>query len=206
MAITPNTVLRLVKVPLQIDNKNQLTFENLQKQTQYFLSLEHIEIDEISYQRKDNTIFFPQHIDSILNYNYVMYQNSNYTNKWFYAFITNMNYISDFNTAINITTDVFQTYQFEFTFKQSFIEREMIDVEKDTPGSNLLPEGLETGEFKVGGTAKFDELEPVNIIAYSGSNYPRFRRCSNFSTNARWIHSKRNSFKCCIFYSRKLFL
>ena len=33
--------------------------------------------------------------------------------------------------------------------------------------------GLETGEFKVGGTAEFDELEPINIIAYSGSNYPR---------------------------------
>lgn len=40
-------------------------------------------------------------------------------------------------------------------------------------GNNLLPEGLETGEFKVGGTAEFDELEPINIIAYSGSNYPR---------------------------------
>ena len=28
MAITPNTVLRLIKVPLEIDNKNQLTFQN----------------------------------------------------------------------------------------------------------------------------------------------------------------------------------
>ena len=26
---------------------------------------------------------------------------------------------------------------------------------------------------KVSGTAEFDELEPINIIAYSGSNYPR---------------------------------
>lgn len=173
MAITPQTVLRLIKVPLEIDNKNQLTFENEQKQRQYFLSLPHLEITEITYQRKDNVIYFPKHIDSILNYNYVMYQNSNYGNKWFYAFITNMSYITDFNTAINISTDVFQTWQFDFSFKQSFIEREMINVNKDVPGSNLLPEGLETGEFKVDGTAEFDELEPINIIAYSGSNYPR---------------------------------
>ena len=40
------------------------------------------------------------------------------------------------------------------------------------PGSNLLPEGLETGEFKVGGTAEFDELETVNVVAYSGSKIP----------------------------------
>ena len=161
MAITPNTVLRLIKVPLEIDNKNQLTFQNELAQRQYFLSLPHLEITEISYQRKDNVIYFPEHIDSILNYNYVMYQNTNYGNKWFYAFIT------------NISTDVFQTWQFDFSFKQSFIEREMINVNEDIPGSNLLPEGLETGEFKVGGTAEFDELEPINIIAYSGSNYPR---------------------------------
>lgn len=39
-------------------------------------------------------------------------------------------------------------------------------------GANLLPEGLETGEFKIGGTAEFDELEIVPIIAYSGDTIP----------------------------------
>ena len=135
MAITPQTVLRLVKVPLEIDNKNQLTFENEQKQREYFLSLPHLEITEISYQRKDNVIYFPQHIDNLLEYNYVMYLNENYTNKWFYAFITNMEYITDYNTKISITTDVFQTWQFQFQFKESFIEREMINVGEDVPRS-----------------------------------------------------------------------
>lgn len=60
MAITPNTCLRLLKVPLEIDNKNQLTFANEQAQRQYFLSLPYVEIDEISYQRKDSVIFFPR--------------------------------------------------------------------------------------------------------------------------------------------------
>lgn len=168
MAITPQTVLRLVKVPLEIDNKNQLTFENEQKQREYFLSLPHKEIREISYQRKNNVIMFPEHIDNLLEYNYVMYLNENYTNKWFYAFITNMEYETDHNTIISISTDVFQTWQFQFQFKESFIEREMINVNEDIPGANLLPEGLETGEFKIGGTAEFDDLEPINIVAYSG--------------------------------------
>lgn len=138
MAITPQTVLRLVKVPLEIDNKNQLTFENEQKQREYFLSLPHKEIQEISYQRKDNVIMFPEHIDNLLEYNYVMYLNENYTNKWFYAFITNMEYITDYNTKISITTDVFQTWQFKINFKESFIEREMINVTDDIPRSKLI--------------------------------------------------------------------
>ena len=171
MAITPQTKLRLLKVTIGIDNKNQLTFANEQAQRNYFLSLPYIEIDDISYIRKDSVIMFPAHIDNILEYNYVMYLNENYTNKWFYAFITNMQYENDFNTRILITTDVFQTWQFDITFKESFIEREMIAVAEDVPGANLIPEGLETGEFKVGGVADFDELIPVAIVAYSRNPY-----------------------------------
>lgn len=175
MAVTPNTILRLLKVPIEIDNKNQITFANEQAQRQYFLSLPHIEIDEISYQRKDNIIYFPDHIDNIINYNYVMYKNENYTNKWFYAFITGMEYENDYNTKISITTDVFQTWQFNLTFKQSFIEREMLSVQDDVPGANLIPEGLETGEFKIDNTSELEDLEPITVIAYSGEkiSHPR---------------------------------
>lgn len=172
MAVTPKTNIRLLKLPLLIDNKNQLTFSNATAQFNYFNSLEKLEIDNCSYQRKDDFIRFPAHIDEILEYNYCMYQNENYSDKWFYAFITNMRYSSNNMTEIYIKTDVWQTWQFDLIFKQSFIEREMIDVSVDYPGSNLLPEGLETGEFKVQGTAEFDELEPYFLIAYSGEKIP----------------------------------
>ena len=33
-------------------------------------------------------------------------------------------------------------------------------------GANLIPENIETGEYKVGGTAEIDDLEPVYIVAY----------------------------------------
>ena len=35
-------------------------------------------------------------------------------------------------------------------------------------GNNLLPEGFETGEFKVDSSAEIDDLECCYIIAYSG--------------------------------------
>lgn len=38
-------------------------------------------------------------------------------------------------------------------------------------GANLLPEGLELGEMKIGGTADIEDLEPAYIIAYTGNKY-----------------------------------
>lgn len=62
-----------------------------------------------------------------------MYKNSNYSNKWFYAYITRMEYENDGMTNIYITTDVFQTWQFDLNFKESFIEREMLAKADDVP-------------------------------------------------------------------------
>lgn len=137
MAITPQTNIKILKVPLEISNKNQLTFANSTAQFNYFNSLPKIEIDECYYQRKDNVLMFPAHIDSIMEYNYCMYQNSNYSNKWFYAFITNMEYENNGTTRVTLKTDVFQTWQFDLNWKQSFIEREMLAVSDDVPRSKF---------------------------------------------------------------------
>ena len=137
MAISPQTDIRLVKSPLTLNNKHQLTFANLKTQESYFLSLPYTEDINASYQRKDNVIRFNRHIDSIINYNYCMYKNDNYSNKWFYAFITGMRYINNNLTEISIITDVFQTWQFDLIYKQSFIEREIVPVADDIPRKQL---------------------------------------------------------------------
>ena len=46
-----------------------------------------------------------------------------------------MRYINDGMTEIAIQTDAFQTWQFDITFKQSFVEREMLSVSDDIPRS-----------------------------------------------------------------------
>lgn len=166
MLIAPNTNIYLLKCPLELDNKNQLTFNNKEEQFEFFYNLPKKELHNSTYQRKQNYIRYPENIENIINYNYVMYQNLDYNDKWFYAFIIDMKFENPNMTNITISTDVFQTWQFDINFKQSFVEREMINVTDDIPGANLLPEGLEIGEVIAGGTAELDELEPVYIVAY----------------------------------------
>lgn len=66
-----------------------------------------------------------------------MYQNENYSTKWFYAFIDDMKYINDSMTEISISTDVWQTWQFDLSFLESFVEREMCNVSDDVPRLQL---------------------------------------------------------------------
>lgn len=139
------SVIRLVTVPFEIDDKNQLTFSNLQAQTTYFSNLPGVILEDSTYQRKDNIIRYPGIIDDIYQYNYVMYQNTNYNDKWFYAYITSMRYISDSMTEIQIKTDVYQTWFNDIQIKQSFVERE--HVNDDTIGLHTVPENLETGDY-----------------------------------------------------------
>lgn len=137
--ITPQTRIILLKSPLQLSNKHQITFANQEAQFEYFNSLPKIEEDEAQYLRKDGVIRFPGHADSLQEYNYCMYRNENYGEKWFYAFITNIQYANDNCSFVSIKTDVFQTWQFDLTWKQSFIEREMIAVADDIPRSKPCP-------------------------------------------------------------------
>lgn len=144
-AITPSTNLKLLKNPNNLSNENQITFANATAQYNYFNSLTKLEVEDFTYQRKDYIIRYNACIDDILDYNYCMYQNEAYSDKWFYAYITNMRWVNDHVTEITIKTDVFQTFQFELTYKASFIERE--HVSDDTVGLHTIPEGLETGEY-----------------------------------------------------------
>ena len=149
--ITPNSKFIILKSPIELDNLNQLTFANATSQYNYFYNLSKREYDEVTFIRKDNIVVVETNedftYDDLLLYNYCMYQNTSYGDKWFYAFIEDCNYLSDGSCELKIKTDVFQTWQFDITWKQSFIEREHIAKSSDVIGANLVPENVETGEF-----------------------------------------------------------
>lgn len=164
--ITPESDVILLKVPLEMDEKNQLTFANATAQYNYFNGLTGKRTyDKFTYQRKDGTITVPDLVDNLYGYNYVMYRNENFSNKWFYAYIVDMKFLSPNSTSIKIKTDVWQTWQFDITRKPCFVERE--HVNDDTIGANTVPEGLDTGEYIVNAT---HALAPSKVTKDAGNN------------------------------------
>ena len=144
--ITPQTDVYLIKCPLEINDANQLTFANATAQANYFLSLPKINVgDDFTYQRKDGVMRVPALVDDLYGYNYVMYKNEGHSNKWFFAYITGLEYLNDSVTAISLKTDVYQTWMFDLDYKRTFVERE--HVNDDTVGLHTVPEDLDTGEY-----------------------------------------------------------
>ena len=81
------------------------------------------------------------------NYNYMMYQNSEYGSKWFYAFIVNVQVLSPRTTRLFFEIDVIQTWRFDFTVKQSFVAREHESTNRNW---NVIPEGQMLGnEYEI---------------------------------------------------------
>ena len=154
MVVVPDSDIILIKSPLKLDNYNQITFNNATSQYNYFIGLPHLEYDGCTYVRKDGVIRYntdkednpnAPRFEDLLGYNYCMYKNDSYKDKWFYAFITDIKYINDGMSEITIETDVFQTWQFDLIYMNSFIERE--HVSNDTPGLHTIPEQIEHGEY-----------------------------------------------------------
>lgn len=160
------TKVYLLNVPLENDYKNTLYFTNKDNQRSYFESRIVKSYTDFSYQRKDSFIRVPDHFDTLMSQgvNYVMYQNSAYSNKWFYAFITDLKYVDDGRTDVFIETDSLQTWFFDITIKPSFVEREHVD--NDTIGIHTVPEQLEHGEYIINTINKNKDLiDPVVVMA-----------------------------------------
>ncbi len=144
------TEVRLLAVPLERDYKHTFYFSDVSAQTTYFIGKTVETMVNCSYQRKDQKIRFDGVYDDIVGCNYVMYRNSDYSTKWYYAFITRIEFISSDKTDIYIETDVIQTWLFDYNVKSSFVERE--HVIDDAIGAHTVPEGIETGEYVVNGS------------------------------------------------------
>lgn len=98
-----------------------------------------------SYQRyKLGVIRVRASSEYLLDCNYLMFQNTHYGDKWFYAFITDVRYVNDNMTEVEYELDPIQTWYFETEFSMCGIERET--TRSDGIGENIVPENLEIGK------------------------------------------------------------
>ena len=148
MEIMPINKVRLIKsVPFNISYQDIIQFDNSTAQLNYFNSLPYLEIDNITYVRQTTKIKVPYNRESLLEYNYLYFQNSNYGDKIFYAFITNVEYVNPNTSAISFVIDEWQTWCFDITFMPTFIERKHCQRwnSDGSPVINTIDEGLDYG-------------------------------------------------------------
>lgn len=144
-AISPNTTIHLLSGIL-LDNtyENTIYFANQADQYAFFTDKIVYTLTEQSYQRVErNTIRVELTMAQVMTVDYLMFKNTSYENKWFYAFISEARYINNNVTEIEYEIDVMQTWFYDCDLFPSFIERE--HSRTDNPGDNTIPEKVDIG-------------------------------------------------------------
>lgn len=145
MVIAPQTQVYLLKdVPLDRSKQNTILFSSREQQTNYMLSKVSAGFPNFTYVRQNKSIRVSVNADKIYNCNYCMYKNASYGDKWFYAFIIDIEYVNNEVSAVYIEMDNFQSWLFEMEIGQCFVERE--HVSDDSIGLHTVPEPVEYGE------------------------------------------------------------
>ena len=157
--ISPNSDFYILKdVPLESDYTNTLYWSSKTAQATYFESKAKHKLDKQQYQRHSSGVMrIGINAYSLIDCNYVMFRNTTFGSKWFYAFIDDVEYVNNEVSRLYYTIDVIQTWCCDITFNECIVERE-------TPASdelfeNLVPENLATGEYVQQGN-----LDTVNLL------------------------------------------
>lgn len=95
--------------------------------------------------RPGQPVRIPCNVADIFDCNYVAFQNTNFSEKWIYAFITAIRYVNANMCEFDYEIDIYQTWEHSFQFQPCFVVRE--HALRDEPGDNLMEENLELGEY-----------------------------------------------------------
>lgn len=149
-------------VPLNNTYEHQMDFGSSSEQSTYFIGKTAFTHSDFTYVKEDGSIKVPRSRDSLYAVNYIMFRNSDFSSKWFYAFVKKLEYVNPSTTKVHFELDVFQTWQFDFSLKPSFVEREHQNRwnADGTPVVNTLDEGLDYGsEYQ---TVKVQQFTPMS--------------------------------------------
>lgn len=145
--IEPDSNIRILQdIPLDNTYHDTIYWESRDAQTDYFIGKTKYNLTDQSFQRVNrNTIRVGVKIGNLYNCDYIMFQNKSFSNKWFYAFITSVEYVNNVTSEITYELDVLQTWHFNYTVDHCFIERQHTTTDKI--GEHIEPEPVSMGEY-----------------------------------------------------------
>ena len=174
MYIAPDSTIELFR-NLKLDNaySNTMWFTDVTAQNTFFTTHYYLRYNSYTYQRKDlGVIRIGAPISSLYAVDYMRFKNTLFENKWFYAFVTNVEYINNDVTAIHYVIDVIQTYMFDWTLQQCLIERQHSVT--DVAGDNLVAEGMELGDYIANSNSRIWNPLGYSILFGVGCDYSWF--------------------------------
>ena len=138
-------------------------FANEEEQKQYFRTFDYENVDEHNYIRVENSFNINYEYDYLENegVNYVIFDNGYRT---IYAFIIKKEYIRKNVTRIIYEVDVIQSFMFDFTIGNSFVERKVCSIDEIVD----YDEGLNLGEHIIETTHHIFDKDSTYFAMFNG--------------------------------------
>jgi hypothetical protein len=165
MHIAPNSFVKVMNgVPLDPNKNNTMYFPSVSAQQTYFANKVKKSFSSCYYVKEQRKLKLKVVADEIYDCNYLMYQNPSFGSKWFYAYITNVEYVNNETAELTIKLDVMQTWlpNIDYNIKPSFVERE--HVSDDDLFNHLLDEGLDYGEYVYKAYSKSNLFNNISFV------------------------------------------
>lgn len=147
MYVAPDSKIYLLSgVPLTSTYEHTLYFTGPDAQNAYFQGKVRRIFNNQSYVRHTSGyVRVEMTADQAYDCNYMMFQNTAFGNKWFYAFINSIEYINNSCAQVNYEIDVMQTWLFETELLPSYVVREHSAT--DGIGDNIAAEPVDIGSL-----------------------------------------------------------
>lgn len=148
-AIVPNSTIEFFgDVGLSPTYEDSRYFVNENQKNSFFDSLPKARVLTCTYQRENrNRVRVGLSMGSLYNKQYMRFKNtgSGFEDKWFYAFITAVDYINNVTTEVEYQIDYIMTWMGAFTLSKCYVERQHSTT--DAVGDNIVEENLEIGDY-----------------------------------------------------------
>ena len=184
--ITPNSTIHLLQnIPLTNAYIHTVDYSNATAQYNDFITYKIATFTDYTYIR-NNTVKIEGQIANLYAVNYMLFKNTAYENKWWYAFVTNVSYVNDNTVLITYELDIMQSFLFDYMTMPSYIERET--VEHDTIFANLTEEELEIGEYELKERVHPNYFNAGNLCAIVGVSRKISDSSGDFEISANLLY------------------
>ena len=151
--------------------------------------------NKYSFLRPTNSLYVDFTYSQCLQANYIAFQNTDYSNKWFFAWIDEVIYKGEKNCEIRYTVDAWSTWFDYWAKKPCYILRE--HVNNDSIGANTIPENLSVEEVVQEYEQEDIALSQYFFVGVLTSHNPATN--SNFPTPYTIVKKNIMAKKLCLF-------
>lgn len=169
--VVPNSTVYLLKdIKITPTYTDTIYFASKTAQTDYFTNASKrvATLTAQSYQRHSRgwlKVKLPA--STVSQANYIMFKNDSFENKWFYAFILDWEYVNNNTTLISYMVDDIQTWFFDCTLGDCFVERE--HTMNDAIGANRIPEPVGSDRVMMSEKWACSDMENYSVVVQAST-------------------------------------